>query len=85
MLVIVAKFGVSANFNIVYVAHGDIFPVLFSATAIGYCNFFSRVFSSLSPLLAQMKEPTPMIAFTGAALVTAFAALFLAKGSKEVV
>ena len=85
VLVIVAKFGISANYNIIYVAHGDIFPVLFSATAFGFCSFFARLFTSLSPLLAEIEEPAPMIAFTGASFFAAFAAVFLVKGSKDVV
>ena len=49
-----ARFGISFAFCIVYVAHPTLFPVLFSATAFGICNFFSRLSSSLSSLFANM-------------------------------
>ena len=50
--ILVAKLGVSSAFNILYVSHADIFPVLFSATALGLANFVTRIFTGLSPILA---------------------------------
>lgn len=52
VLVLVAKFGIASSFNIIYVAHNKVFPVLFAATAFGICNFITRIFTSLSPILA---------------------------------
>lgn len=62
--ILVAKFGISSAFNIVYVSHSEVFPVLFSATALGICNFITRIFTGISPILAQMEEPFPMVIFT---------------------
>lgn len=64
ILVLVAKFGISCSFNIIYVSHSSVFPIAFAATALGFCNFFARVFSASSPVLAQIEEPLPVIAFT---------------------
>ena len=61
--ILIMKFGVSAAFNIIYLAHPMIFPVLFAATALGICNFTSRCLTGISPILAQMEEPLPMIVF----------------------
>ena len=61
--ILLMKFGVSAAFNIIYLAHPMIFPVLFGATALGICNFTSRIVTGISPILAQMEEPAPMIVF----------------------
>ena len=36
-LILFAKFGISSNGNLVYVAHPDTFPPLFAATAFGFC------------------------------------------------
>lgn len=63
VFILIAKFGVSSAFNILYVSHSDMFPVLFSATALGICNFVTRIFTGVSPILAQMEEPYPMAAF----------------------
>lgn len=50
--VLVAKFGIACSFNIIYVSHSSVFPVAFAATALGFCNFFARIFSATSPVLA---------------------------------
>lgn len=63
MLILIAKFGISANGNLVYVAHPDTFPPLFAATAFGFCQFFARIFTIMAPILAQMDEPLPMWIF----------------------
>ena len=63
-MVLLAKFGIAANFNIIYVSNADVFPVLFCATALGICNFLSRVFSAMSPIISTLEEPIPIIIFT---------------------
>ena len=45
------------------------FPVLFAATALGICNFVTRIFTGISPILAQMDEPFPMVIFAFLSLV----------------
>jgi len=63
MFILIAKFGISSAFNILYVSHSTVFPVLFSATALGMCNFVTRIFTAISPILAQIEEPLPVIIF----------------------
>ena len=77
VLILFAKYGISLSFQVVFLANDVIFPILFAATAIGYCNFFARLFSALSPLFANLEEPAPMIMFTACAAVTAIAVQFL--------
>ena len=48
-LVLVAKFGIAAAFNINYVSNSVLFPTLFTATAMGFCNFWARFVTILSP------------------------------------
>ena len=52
ILVLISKFGIACAFNIIYVSHSSVFPVAFGATALGFCNFFARIFSATSPVLA---------------------------------
>ena len=52
IFILIAKLGIASAFNILYVSHADIFPVLFAATALGFCNFVTRIFTGLSPILA---------------------------------
>ena len=49
VFVIITKLGISGGFNLVYVSTVDIFPTLFSATAMGMCNFVARVLTILAP------------------------------------
>ena len=58
-------------------AHCNIFPTLFASTALGYCNVLARIFSAVSPVLAQMEEPTPMWVFTVTAAVASVLSLVL--------
>ena len=48
-LVLIAKFGIAAAFNLDYVSNSVLFPTLFTATAMGFCNFLARIATILSP------------------------------------
>ena len=61
----VAQVGISAGFNLVYLINSDVFPTLFTATAMGFCNFVARVLTTTSPLIAEMPGPIPMIIYCG--------------------
>lgn len=69
-LVLFAKFGVSSAFCINYLCNLDLFPVLFAATAIGFCNFLSRLFTIFAPEVAEIQSLLPMIIFASLSLLT---------------
>jgi hypothetical protein len=48
VLVLVTKFGVSAGFNLVYLAN-SLFPPIYAATTFGFCNVFARLTSVMAP------------------------------------
>ena len=77
MLVLVAKLGISAAFNILYVCHKSQFPTLFASTSLGYCAMISNLGCSFMPQVAQMAQPLPMVGFTATTLVGAFLILNL--------
>ena len=52
--ILAAKFGIASAFNIVYVAHNSVFPTMFAASSLGFCNFLARMFTIASPLLAKV-------------------------------
>jgi len=81
ILVLVSKFGIACAFNIIYVSHSTVFPIAFAATALGFCNFFARLFSAGSPVLAQIEEPLPMIAFTFTSVTACVLALGIQTGT----
>jgi hypothetical protein len=54
VMVLLAKFGVASTFNICYLANSLIFPTIFAGTAFGVCNFFGKLATITSPLLAEV-------------------------------
>jgi len=48
-LVLLAKFGITAAFTIDFLCMLDFFPVLFSSSAWGFCNFFARLLTIFAP------------------------------------
>ena len=60
---ILAKFGVSATFTVLYISNNRLFPTLFVATACGVCNFIARFLTIFSSIVNEMPEPLPMIVF----------------------
>ena len=83
IFVTLAKFGISSGFVIVYVSTVDVFPTLFCATALGFCNFFARVATILAPLIAEKQPPLPMLIFTSMTAVGSVLALFIRPAKKE--
>jgi len=75
--VLASKFGVSATFVMVYVVTLDFFPEAVAASAFGFCNLFARAFSFLSPEIAEVRRPVPMVLFCLAAIGASIATLFL--------
>lgn len=69
LFVLVANFGIAAAFNICYISNIDTFPTLFSASAMGICNFFARVVSIASPEIAEIQPITiPIFIFAAFAM-----------------
>lgn len=61
--VVLAKFGISGGFVLCYASTVEVFPTLFCATALGFCNFFARVLTILAPEIAEREPPLPMALF----------------------
>ena len=49
-LIGVTKLGIASSYQIIYISHTQLFPTLFSATAIGWLQFASVLISALAPL-----------------------------------
>ena len=58
-----AKGGVKVTFDICYMANATIFPAIFAGTAFGFCNAGAKIATIISPLLAEVDPPLPMITF----------------------
>ena len=76
-LVCVAKFGTSSALNIGFICTYDVFPVLFSATGCGICNFFARGLTLFAPMIAEIQSLVPMLIFTSLCLLSLICSFFL--------
>jgi hypothetical protein len=76
-MVSLGKGGVKITFDICYLANSTIFPAIFAGTAFGLCNIGAKVATILSPMLAEIDPPAPMICFSVIALIAAFISLFI--------
>ena len=63
VFVLFSKAGVTATFNLCYLANAQIFPAIFAGTAFGICNIGAKSITILAPLIAEVNPPTPMILF----------------------
>ena len=53
--------GIAASFDLIYLIVNDLFPTLFLATTYGACNVIGRFVTILSPLMAYLPKPIPML------------------------
>ena len=58
---IVTRIGISALFNIIYLANLEMFPTMFAASAMGLCNFIARIVTIMAPVLAEEQGDTGML------------------------
>ena len=72
-----ARGGVKVTFDVCYLANSTIFPAIFAGTAFGICNIGAKVATILSPMLAEVEAPTPMIVFTATATVAIVLSQFI--------
>lgn len=63
VFITLAKGGIAANFTIVYIVSAEIYPTLFTATALGINNFFARFLTIFAPGIAELDPPIPMAVF----------------------
>ena len=82
LFVLLAKFGISFAFQLVYFIMPTLFPVEITATAFGICNIFARFSTILSPILAELDGPTPMLCYAFTSIGAMIASMFLITGVK---
>ena len=61
VFILIAKFGVSANFNIVYIASVGLIPPMFAASVWGINNTAGRLSTMLAPQVSELAYPIPLI------------------------
>ena len=62
--VAMARFGMTASFNMVYLGNNELFPPIYLSTSFGVCNLTARLTTILSPQVAEIPFPIPNLVFS---------------------
>jgi hypothetical protein len=76
-LILVTKFGINISFTLCYIINAEYFPSVVSSRIFGICNIFSRISTILSPLIAELKAPIPMVVYSLVCLINMVCSMFL--------
>ena len=60
-MILFNNFGVTSTFDVAYLLNTEMFPTIFLGTAYGFCNIIGRFITILSPIIAKIEHPYPMI------------------------
>lgn len=77
ILVMMARCGIKVAFDFCYITNSQIFPAIFAGTAFGMCNFGGKLFTILSPMIAEVDKPYPMIIMTVTTSIAFFSSMSL--------
>ena len=85
ILIMTTKFGINIAFTLCYIFIAEYFPTIVCSRVFGICNIFSRISTILSPLIAEVTPPIPMVIYVLVCFVSMVASMFLTKtGSDDV-
>ena len=77
IMIAFAKGGVKVTFDICYLGNSFLFPAIFAGTAFGFCNAGAKISTILSPLIAEVDPPIPMILLSIVTSSGAISSLFI--------
>ena len=77
IFIVFAKFGISAAFNMTFIASVQLIPTIIAASVFGYCNMVARTITILSPLVAEIVYPVPLVINICAAFLALVASQFI--------
>lgn len=83
VMITFARSGIKATFDICYLANGTLFPAIFAGTSFGLCNMGAKIATIMSPMLAEVPPPVPMITFTVVAGLAALLATMIITKEKH--
>ena len=80
IFIMMAKFGISANFNMCYLAFVQLIPTMYNTTVFGLCNVLARIITFMSPQIAEYAYPTPItISIASVGIGALFSLLIVSK------
>ena len=85
IIIMTTKFGINIAFTLCYIINAEYFPSIICSRVFGICNIFSRISTILSPLIAEVTPPMPMVIYVFVCFISMIASLFLTKtGSDDI-
>ena len=75
-LVMLSKFGVSGAYNIYLCSLPMAFPTYFLATGYGACHFMAVLFQCVTPFIASIEYPLPMLFFSIVCTIASASSIF---------
>ena len=79
IFILVTKFGINIAFTLCYIINAEYFPSIVCSRVFGVCNIFSRISTVLSPLIAEIPAPYPMVIYVFVCTVNMVASTLLKK------
>ncbi|CDW88844.1 organic cation [Stylonychia lemnae] len=77
VLILFNNFGITSTFDVAYLLNTQMFPTIFLGTAYGFCNIVGRFISIMSPIIAKIVHPYPLIIMVIFSGISATLALLL--------
>lgn len=66
VFVCLSRIGVTMAFNLGYISVPRLFPTKFQSTVYAVVNLFAHLIACFGPIVAEMPNPLPLVAFLGA-------------------
>ena len=82
VFIFVAKGGINIAFTLCYIISAEYFPAVVCSRVFGICNIFSRISTILSPIIAEITPPVPMVIYVMVCVFTMVCSLFLKKNEQ---
>lgn len=82
IFMLVTKFGINCAFTLCYIINAEYFPAMVCSRIFGICNIFSRISTILSPLIAEVTPPVPMMTYVLVCTLSMIASQFLTKNDE---
>lgn len=76
-LIMITNLGVVISFNLAYLVNPWLFPTELLATAYGILNVFGRLVTVISPIIAKLPHPFPLIVLIIYACIAGILTFFL--------
>ncbi|TNV80154.1 hypothetical protein FGO68_gene7510 [Halteria grandinella] len=77
LILLGAFYGYSSVVLVNWISTPQLFPVIYSSSAIGVCNVFARFATIVAPQVAEIEQPIPMVVISVMGAISAMGCLML--------